>query len=245
MVRRSQPDTEGLIRLVEVQRDAIKAIATGTEITESAEREYKQRSTKIGAGLRSSEIDNPFQWPDLANAWAWARTWTTYSERRHQIDLKIGPVLDLLRRVTESGSVDDWGGETRDPWADIEERLRGLREEMDSATTLDEYQDVGRRGREILIAAVNEVFDDTMAPSSSSIPKAADAKARFVLALEALEPLSAHKELRRLMKAAWDLAQTVTHSDSITRVDAFASAQSTVLLVRTLSTIRREVDGSL
>ena len=35
-----------------------------------------------------------------------------------------------------------------------------------------------------------------------------------------------------MMRSTWDLAQKVTHGD-IDRVDAFASAQATVLLVRT------------
>lgn len=35
------------------------------------------------------------------------------------------------------------------------------------------------------------------------------------------------------MRDAWDLAQKVTHGD-LDRVDAFAAAQATVLVVRTL-----------
>lgn len=44
---------------------------------------------------------------------------------------------------------------------------------------------------------------------------------------------SERAELRRLVRDAWDLAQKVTHGD-LDRVDAFAAAQATVLVVRTL-----------
>ena len=47
---------------------------------------------------------------------------------------------------------------------------------------------------------------------------------------------SGRDALRRLVRVAWDLAQTVTHGD-IERVDAFAAAQATVLVVRTLQTL--------
>jgi hypothetical protein len=43
----------------------------------------------------------------------------------------------------------------------------------------------------------------------------------------------AREELRRLVRDAWDLAQKVTHGD-VQAVDAFAAAQATVLVVRTL-----------
>jgi hypothetical protein len=43
-----------------------------------------------------------------------------------------------------------------------------------------------------------------------------------------------HADLRRVVCAVVDLANTVTHSDNITRVDAYAAAQGTVFIVRTL-----------
>jgi len=42
-----------------------------------------------------------------------------------------------------------------------------------------------------------------------------------------------------MIRAAWELAQTVTHGD-IDRVEAFAAAQATVLVVRTLQALAVE-----
>ena len=42
-----------------------------------------------------------------------------------------------------------------------------------------------------------------------------------------------HRELRAFTPVAWDLAQKVTHGD-IGRADAYAAAQATVLIVRSL-----------
>ena len=48
---------------------------------------------------------------------------------------------------------------------------------------------------------------------------------------------SGHVELRKLVRTTWDLANAVTHSSSAGRVDAFAAAQATVMLVRILHEI--------
>ena len=45
--------------------------------------------------------------------------------------------------------------------------------------------------------------------------------------------------LRKFIRAAWELAQTVTHGDT-ERVEAFAAAQATVLIVRTLQALAGE-----
>jgi hypothetical protein len=45
------------------------------------------------------------------------------------------------------------------------------------------------------------------------------------------------------MRSVWDLAQKVTHGD-ISDVDAYASAQATVLVVRTAQKMLRDSEGS-
>jgi len=139
-------------------------------------------------------------------------------------------------RLGGRGVLDDWGGPL-DHWSSIETRLAGLRAEMDSARSLDDYQDVGRRGREVIIDAVNELFEDDMVPSHVEPLKGADAKKRFEVVIDVFAAGRAHAELRRLMRSAWDLSQKVTHGTEVTRVDAFAAA---VLLVRTLGEMRSD-----
>ncbi len=47
------------------------------------------------------------------------------------------------------------------------------------------------------------------------------------------------EELRRLVRAVWDLTQKVTHGN-LGRIEAFAAAQATVLVVRTLQALAAE-----
>ena len=74
------------------------------------------------------------------------------------------------------------------------------------------------------------------------MPKAGDAKNRICHYLNSELSGRARSDLRKLMRAAWDLTQTVCHSDSIARIDAYAAAQAAVLLVRTFGEVEKARD---
>lgn len=222
-----------LRQLVEVQRDTAMAVATGSPM-DTHRSIYSQQRTKLRAALQTRGLDDPFPWPSIDVVWSWAKHWSTYAERRAEISKAAATLLDKLDDLERSGKVDDWGGGPSE-WAQLEERLAGLRDEMDNATTLDHFQDVGRRGREILIDVVALMFAVDMVQDNQEQPTAGDAKARFDLVVEAYAPGSSSEELRGMMRAAWRLTNHVTHAASVTRVDAFSAAQATVLIVRTLS----------
>lgn len=68
-------------------------------------------------------------------------------------------------------------------------------------------------------------------------PKGSDAKNQLDLYMAKRIPGSTHEEMRKLMRAALELAHKVTHSDNITKADAFGAAQAAVLVVRLLEEI--------
>jgi hypothetical protein len=240
-----EPDgttVDGLIFLVERQRDLITAVATGTRITPALNEEYRVRRGKVRAALGRLRIGDPYPWPDLDSWWGYcaAPRFTTYRQRRAYVSEVTSPVLDELGR--RRSSVTDWHLEgATESWTTVEARLASLKDRFDTALELDDWQDVGRRAREVLIAATNVVFDEGMIGEGEATPQEANAKARFDAVVEALAEGSSHDTLRQLMKAAWELAQKVTHSDGITRVDAFAATQSTIVIVRTLQEIERAI----
>ena len=230
-----------MVGLVEAQKALLIAVATGGPQINTVEDEYQTRHIQIIEGLKGAGLESPFPWRSL---WDWYGVWSsgeypTYNSRRLYIRDLATPVLDELERRQGQPGVADWGPASI-TWEGLEGRLDGLKTELNGATTLDELQDVGRRAREIIIDAVNLVFDESMVPAGKDSPKVADAKARFDLCLSTRASGSAHSELRSLLRAAWDLAQTVTHASSVTKIDAFGAAQAAVLLVRTLQTIEAE-----
>lgn len=130
-------------------------------------------------------------------------------------------------------------------WAEIESRLDSLQTEIESSVSLDDWRDVGNRARLLIIDAVNSVFSDKMVPAGDETPKGDDANHRLEYYLRARIPGSAHEDLRNLMRKALGLAHTVTHSKTITRIDAFAVTQATVLTIRCLQEIEGDSTGNI
>ena len=119
-------------------------------------------------------------------------------------------------------------------------RIAELKAEFEGATTLDGYQDVGRRSVEIILGAVKLVWDPGLVAAGESPPKGDDAKAKFDIILSASAPGKSHEELRSLLRAAWRLGHDTKHSGHADRLSAFCSAQAAVLIARSLQEIQAQ-----
>ncbi len=226
---------EGLIFLVEQQRDLIAAVATGTAINDDLNALYKKRRRKIRQRLTALGFKNPFRWSDLLTWWAFcsAPRMNTYAERRLFVAELTDPLLIELE--DRNRPITDWGPSNEGAsWQELEARLEGLKVEFDRAKSLDEFQDTGRRAREILIDAANLAFDELMLPAGGEQPKKGDATGLVEVILRERLSGKSKERLRQLIRAAWNVANKVTHSRGAERIDAFAAAQATVLVVRTL-----------
>jgi hypothetical protein len=230
---------EGLADIIDAQRNTLISVATGGPRIDDMDAEYQRRHRVLKAGLQRIGISPPFPWNSL---WDWYGYYSgklgSYAQRRIHVNQLADPVLEELTRIQTRNVVSDWGA-APESWATVEDRLSELKVRLSNASSLDDYQDVGRRSREIVIAAVNISFDPEMVPTGDEVPKGADAKNRLEHILNSSVPGSSHAELRKVMRAALDLAHKVTHGDDITAIDAFASAQATVLVVRTLIEIEK------
>ena len=230
----AEPPTPKSARaLVERQGELLTAVATGGPSIESVNREYKQRRDQLRVELQHFGLTDPYPWSDL---WRWYGYWSqnlaTYGSRRAYVADLASPVLDQLQALIDGRGVDDAGALDEQTWPALEQRLTDAKRRLDLAVSQDDWQDTGRRCREILIDLAGLVYTDAMLPTGQEEPRGSDAKERLALAGNALFVGPEHKELRGLVKAAWDLANKVTHSGSIMDVETFATLQATVLLVR-------------
>lgn len=177
---------------------------------------------------------------------AWYGEWSanlgSYAERRVHVTKLVTPTREALEAALEGVQVAGPGGVGGVTWAALDARVDGAVAELRGANSRDDLQDVGRRCREILIDAAKLLADPALVPQGSVVPKAADGKAWLELFLAARASGRSHRELRAFIPVAWDLAQKVTHGD-VERVDAYAVAQATVLVVRTLQQLAEE-EGS-
>ncbi len=226
---------DALIDEVDQQAALLTAAATGgSDVRDKrVQRQYRDRRRRLIDALQERGLAYPFPWQDLPE---WYGYWRVHDLRSyHQREVKIrelvAPTIDALERQRSGLRVSDPGGGSL-TWADLDERLSELIAELDDAISRDDLQDVGRRAREILIDCAKLLADPSLVPAGQDPPKAGDAKRWLDMFLAAWASDSHRDELRRFIRATWDLAQTVTHGD-IGRVEAFAAAQATVLVTRT------------
>ena len=237
-----EPDlstVEALIEELELQAALLTAVATGGEDfrLKHVQRQYRDRRRRLVDPLEQRGLVYPFPWQDLSQ---WYGYWTakglgTYHQREVTIQELVDPTIEALERQRSGLRVSDPGSGPL-TWEDLDARVDELIGELDGAISRDDLQDVGRRSREILIDCAKLLADPSLVPTGQAAPKAADAKAWLELFLAARASGSHREALRRLIRPAWDLAQTVTHGNA-DRVEAFAAAQATVLIVRTLQAL--------
>jgi hypothetical protein len=230
---------EELRELLNLQRALLISVATDGPRIETVEDEYEHRRRKLRRGLAKFDLEYPFPWGSL---WQWYGTWSsgeypTWASRRTYISDLAQPVLDALHE--DEPEVVDFG-EAPPTWGDLDARLSELKERVSSARSLDDYQDVGRRCREIIRDAAALAYHPDFVPEGEESPADQDVKARLDVVFNAQLQGSSRQGLRRVMRSLYELANTVAHSDSIGLLDAFACAQATVMLVRVLGEIDRE-----
>jgi hypothetical protein len=135
----------------------------------------------------------------------------------------------------------DWGDETSAPdWWAINAQLDELRETYRRAVTDESRKNVGRHSRDLLKAAVNQVFDNSMVPDGEDLPGSDDAKARFDYIIRTRVEGSSNEELRAFMQKTWALANAAAHRGD-NEAETLASAQATVAVVRILAKLDEEV----
>ncbi len=232
---------DGLIEELETQAALLISVATGGERIDTVKEQHRRRRQRLVPALKRRGLTYPFPWQDL---WAWHGYWSsgklpTYVSRRVQVRELVDPVIEALERQRSGLAVADPGSSAVESWADLNGRITGLTSELSQAVTQDDLQDVGRRAREILIDCAELLADPDLLPPGQTAPKAGDAKAWLDLFLAAHAPGSSREKLRKFVRATWDLAQKVTHAD-LGPIEAYATAQATVLLARTLERLAIE-----
>jgi hypothetical protein len=238
---------EDLIELIDAQGSLLVDVATGGSRIAEVDETYRRRRRQLGRRLSAIGLQDPFPWADL---WQWYGHWSSalpdYASRRAHISELATSVLDELeRRLRGDQQLDDWliNDDALITWQALDGRLTEMKARLDAATSLDDFQDVGRRCREVLIGASRLVFREEMVPDGAPVPSPNDSKARIGYYLDACIPGSAGDAVRGLIRAAYTLMQTVTHSSTIGSVHAFAAAQATVLIVRTLQKVEAQDRG--
>ncbi|MBA3877787.1 MAG: hypothetical protein C0498_12850 [Anaerolinea sp.] len=123
-------------------------------------------------------------------------------------------------------------------WGSVEVRLSNMHSRLADASTKDDWQDIGRRCREIVIEAANVVFTPRLVSAGNRPPGKNDAKARLDAYFEGRLPELAD-DMRAFVAGTWRLANAMTHHPRMGRLEAVCAVQGTILLVRVLQELER------
>jgi hypothetical protein len=157
-------------------------------------------------------------------------------ERRRRIQLE-----QHARYPAPSFGIGDFGQVTE--WLSIEQRIAEMKARLEVSVSADDFQDIGRRAREILIDAADLLFRERMLPSETAVPGKKDAKRRLQYYVDFRFGDALGNEVLRTSRAAIDLANAATHRTTVRRVGAFVAAQATVAVVRVLQATDSEPDS--
>lgn len=168
-----------------------------------------------------------------------------WQARRDILDEDFEPLHELLDE-RDAGSISSTLATAISPhktvgWPRVDEELAELRRHFESAQSPQDYSNVGNDVVSVLEALSAAVYiHERHQKGDDPEPPVASTKARLDRFIEVELPGSENAELRKLARAAIELAQAVKHRrETVTRQEAGIAADSAILI----SNILRRIQG--
>jgi hypothetical protein len=163
--------------------------------------------------------------------WVITNPTNRYSQRLFpSADYTLSFHVGLMSRVLSrrQPQADD---EAQDRLAAAWRRWIQAAEALDQANEAEEFQAVGMRCRECLLALARDIADESMVPKGAIPPKASDFIDWSALIANAIASGSSAREVRSYLKtsakAAWQLVAWLTHASTAVRFDADLAVDAT------------------
>lgn len=131
-------------------------------------------------------------------------------------------------------------GQLKERYPEVHEKLLSALEELSSADSTEDNQDVGLRCRDAIILFANAIFSPDFVPQSDDPPKDGDAMGRIELTLRHFGKLAGSDALRGLVKSCWAYSMRVQHNQGSTSDDAQRAALLTTVTIIELANLVEE-----
>lgn len=120
-------------------------------------------------------------------------------------------------------------------WPRVDEEIRALRERFQTASTTQDYRDVGNRCAAVLDALSATVYDpDLHLQDGETVPPVNKSKERIGRYIEHSLTGSENQKIRDLTRKVIELSHSIKHSPAPTRRYAGIAADSVILLTHIL-----------
>lgn len=226
------PRTELLAELL-AQKSLLLEIAVRRRRLDTAEEEYKARSTRLSRLLPDFGLPDPSPYPNLKSWYLdYREKMPTWMERRNHIE---NLYRDAIRSLIAS---DTPQLVRREPsgWDQINQRIARAYSRLETAGAPDHYQSVGLKCREVIIALGRIVYDASKHkdPDGKDIGRS-DGPGMLLAFMTTEFRGGSNEALRRFVRGAHDLSNSLQHRETANANDAAICLEATVALVRVVT----------
>lgn len=240
-------DLETAITLTRLVRGELEAFGTGGgEQFDEDQIEAAQRCLRVV--LERQGINFKFPWRNFAGFrayWLQNDGYGSWQARRDILETLFRPVHDELDRLEDAQfqavvaeAVSPHGGTG---WPSVDTELHELKRRFRTATTPQDYRDVGNRAVAVLEALSRTVYDpDRHLREGETVLPPDKTKARLGRYVEDSLVGSENAEVRGVTNKVIELAHKVKHAPAPSRRNAGIAADSVILLANILRRVDQE-----
>lgn len=241
-------DLETALTLTQLVHDDLVRYGTGgNEQMNDAQLNAAQRCLKTVLARHGMTLELPWRAFDgFRTYWLKNEGYGSYQTRRDLLDSFFEPVYTELERLEEASFraeiAEGVSPRTATGWPGVDVELKELKRRFRSASTPQDYRDVGNRCVAVLEAISGTVYDaEKHLREGETVPPVDKTNQRIGRYVEDSLAGSRNEEIRGIANKVSALAHKVKHSGTPSRRDAGIVADSVVLLANIL----RRVDQDL
>jgi hypothetical protein len=241
------PDVEIAVALTRLVHDELELYGTsGSQMLSEDDMREALRALHAVLGRIGIDVDVPFRdFSTFRTYWGRNDGYGSWQARRDMLEAIFGPLHDQLAdlEVTSltSSLADPVSPRGRTGWSKVDEEIAELRRHFQTAQTPQDYRNVGNDCVFVTEALSRLVYDPErhLRPGEEE-PPVSNTKQRLDRFVEDGLSGSENAELRKLVRAAIELAQAVKHRDNSTRRTAGMSADAVILLANLLRRVEEQ-----
>ena len=240
-------DLDAAIALTHLVWDNLTAFGTdGSNALDDKEIALAQRA--LTATLSRIGITLSFPWRDFATFkthWLRNGCYNSWKARRDLLNELFAPVQAELDRQEEDQfravNAEAVSPHTKTGWPKVDEELTELRRRFRTATTTQDYRDVGNRAVGVLEALSRTIYDPAVhLRDGETEPPADKTKQRIGRYVEDSLAGKNNEAIRGVANKVVELAHSVKHSTAPTRREAGIAADSVIMLANILRRVDQD-----
>lgn len=240
-------DLDAAVALTHLVWDDLIAYGTGGgETLDDKEIALAQRALTATLGRLGITLDLP--WRDFTSFRSyWLRNdgYGSWQARRDLLEKFFAPVQTELDRQEEAQfravNAEAVSPHTKTGWPKVDEELTELHRRFRTATTTQDYRDVGNRSVAVLEALSRTIYDPSVhLRDGETEPPADKTKQRIGRYVEDSLAGSDNEAIRGVVNKVSDLAHSVKHSTAPTRREAGIAADSVIMLANILRRVDQD-----